>query len=160
MKLIPTIPELQIMEIPEYKINLDNLNMPQKSSFVKAIEDKFNALYVGEFPALAQPGWYTSVPCRVFFSKTPDYTKGHKDYFGILSDNEGIRIFSMQWIKDKEIIGVVADDGEVIISRYRHDFKYSTDGSVCIDGGFDYCHTNRADRLIRLKFNKSKLEVV
>lgn len=157
MKLIPTIPELQVLDIPEHKINLDYINMPQKSSFVKAIEDKFDAIYVGEFPAMAQPGWYTSVPCRVFFSKNPDYAKGHQDYFGIISDNEGIRIFSMQWIKDKEIIGVVADDGEVVISRCRHDFSTSRDGSVHIDGGFDYCHTNRVDRLIRLKFDKFNL---
>ena len=114
MKLIPTIPELQVLDIPEFKINLDYINMPQKSSFVKAIEDKFDAIYVGEFPAMAQPEWYTSVPCRVFFSKNPDYAKkltsvtyNGKTYNNIHKDVKDSLLIVLKKLDDKKLLSFV-----------------------------------------------------
>ena len=36
------------------------------------------------------------------------------------------------------IWGVVAENGDVIYSRFRHDYRWSPDKSVMIDGGRDY----------------------
>ena len=36
------------------------------------------------------------------------------------------------------ISAAVADDGEIIYSKYRHDYNVSKDKSVFIDGGRDY----------------------
>jgi hypothetical protein len=69
----------------------------------------------------------------------------------------------------EDIWGVVANDGEVIYSRYRHDYRTSKDGSVMIDGGRDYTKTGfntdkwREDlnpTLIKMRIIKDKLMIV
>lgn len=56
------------------------------------------------------------------------------------------------------ITGVVAKDGEIIFSRFRHDYQESTDGSVFVDGGRDYLRTNtHPDRVISLVVSKNRL---
>jgi hypothetical protein len=42
------------------------------------------------------------------------------------------------WIEDLKIDTVEAANGDVIFSRYRHDYRTSPDGSVFIDGGRAY----------------------
>jgi hypothetical protein len=46
--------------------------------------------------------------------------------------------------------GIVADNGEVIYSRYRHDFVYSTDRSVFVDGGRDYVKSSMHGRRVTI----------
>ncbi len=46
------------------------------------------------------------------------------------------------FIEGQEISGALADNGDVIFSRYRHDYVISPDGSVTIDGGRAYTKTN------------------
>jgi hypothetical protein len=41
------------------------------------------------------------------------------------------------------ILGAVADDGEIVVSGYRHDYRRSKDGTVFIDGGRDYTKYGR-----------------
>lgn len=166
MKLIPTIPELKVVEVPAYPFYLGATNSPRRDSYlpesvVAMIERSINGVYIGEFSALAQPGWYTDYGFPCFYVENPDAEKGHQNYVGFrLNDTGGLGVFSMQWIKDKEITGVIADDGEVVISRYGRDFQRSKDDSVWVDGGWGCLRTNRADRLIRLKFEKSQLRPV
>jgi hypothetical protein len=68
------------------------------------------------------------------------------------------------------MLGVVADDGEVIVSGYRHDYRRSKDGTVFIDGGRDYTRYGRIGvnsdvdsvrtKLVRVKVVEDNLEVV
>ena len=41
-------------------------------------------------------------------------------------------------LPEHDIAGIVANNGDVIYSRYRHDCRWSPDNSVMIDGGRDY----------------------
>jgi hypothetical protein len=63
---------------------------------------------------------------------------------------------------EKTITGVKADNGDVIYSRYRHDYRTSQDESVFIDGGRDYLKTGlyEDDRFVKLNVVKDKLEIV
>lgn len=49
------------------------------------------------------------------------------------------------FIEDQEIDGVISNDGEIVYSRHRHDYRSSRDGSVFIDGGRAYTRTNVLD---------------
>jgi len=56
--------------------------------------------------------------------------------------------------------GVMAKNGDVIYSRYRHDYRTSDDGSVFVDGGRDYFRSGVYDKeqYVSLRVNKDKLE--
>lgn len=42
------------------------------------------------------------------------------------------------FIEEQEIDAVTADNGQIVYSRYRHDYRISDDKSVFIDGGRAY----------------------
>lgn len=54
--------------------------------------------------------------------------------------------------------GIVADNGDIIYSRYRHDMRTSPDGSVWIDGGRDYTrHDPTKGKLITMQMHREYL---
>jgi hypothetical protein len=55
---------------------------------------------------------------------------------------------------------VVANNGEVVWSRYRHDYRKSQDGSVWIDGGRDYLRWIGAGEVVNVRVNVDHLEVI
>ena len=61
---------------------------------------------------------------------------------------------------ETDIDGIVAKNGDVIYSKYRHDFRYSPDGSVMIDGGRDYTKNNGGGEIVTLRIVKDKLVLV
>lgn len=107
------------------------------------VEKMRNAKYLGAWSIKTKDGAWSLHPVEVFYQpvlKDPS----HSHYFGIYLDSEG-----RPWICNAEsafaepIYGVVADDGEIVVSGYRHDYRQSQDGSAFIDGGRDYTRTNR-----------------
>ena len=76
------------------------------------------------------------------------------------------------WDSDVVVLGglngspelVVAANGDVIYSRYRHDYRHSPDGSVWIDGGRDYTRsgvpTGEWDAFVTLRIVEDKLIIV
>ena len=103
---------------------------------IEIIEKKYNAKYVGDFCIMTKHGWSES-PVAIFWQEKPP-VEGYSHYFGIFVQEDTIYITSGESAFSKPIVGIVADDGEVVYSRYRHDFRSSKDGSVFIDGGRDY----------------------
>ena len=76
----------------------------------------------------------------------PDRSKGHSNYFGMYSaPGIGPMITNAESAFSEPITGLLTEDGEVIVSRYRHD--YVEKGPYMIDGGRDYLRTsgNNAD---------------
>jgi len=121
------------------------------------IEEKRNAKYIGAWSIKTKDGNWSLHPVEVFYQselKNPS----HSHYFGIYLDSEG-----RPWICNaasafaNPIYGVVADDGEVVVSGYRHDYRQSKDGSAFIDGGRDYTRTNR--KPIELTMVDGKLKI-
>jgi hypothetical protein len=99
---------------------------------------------------------YKDVHVAVFYGEE-DHPVSKSRYFALYFSYEDIEmpgkimIADGSFIEDQKIVAAVSDDGEVILSRYRHDFVESEDGSVFIDGGRSYYRTNKPGRLFRIE---------
>lgn len=118
------------------------IQIPKQGAHLKPkgicdVEDSMNAKYMGAWSVKTQRGW-TEFPVDVFYVANPDRSKGHSNYFGLLySMTEGsIVICDAATVFETPCSAVIAEDGEVLISRYRHDYREA--GGVMIDGGRDY----------------------
>ena len=133
-------------------------------------EKKYNAKYIGDFQTKRKDGTWNDNPCAIFYVENPDISKGHSHYFGLF-----MNIISIEPIEygplyitngisavEEPFYAIQADNGEYVISSYRHDYRVSTDESVSIDGGRDYQHVtskNNNYELVKLKLNKDKFEL-
>lgn len=108
-----------------------------KQDGILAVEEEMNAKYLGAWAIKTPKGW-TEFPVDVFYVANPDRSKGHSNYFGLLySVSRGsIVICNAATVFETPCSAVIAEDGEVLISRYRHDYREA--GGVMIDGGRDY----------------------
>lgn len=123
-------------------------------------EEHYSARYVCETTLKLGEGWRYE-PSLIFYTETP-HPQG-SNYFALtVRDGE-------VWISDalpsirEGFAGARADSGDVIYSRYRHDFRTSADGSVSIDGGREYTriladHDIR-NRRVHLVVEKDRLVV-
>ena len=104
---------------------------------IKVIEEEYNAKYVGDFCIKGKYVSWSNFPVSIFWQETPP-VEGYSNYFGVYVEDDKVFITDGSSAFSEPIEGIVADDGEVIYSRYRHDMVSSADGSVSIDGGRDY----------------------
>lgn len=132
---------------------------------IDVIEEHYNAKFVGDFCVKTKGGGWSEIPVAVFYQPNPDFSKGHTHYFGIFCDPQNkLMITDASSAFDEPIEGIIADNGEVIFSRYRHDYRSSMDRSVTIDGGRDYlrCGGSRVydpNRHVKLIPNGDKLVI-
>jgi hypothetical protein len=128
---------------------------------IKVVEEKYNASFVGDFCIKDRHVW-TIRPIAVFYQPTPDVIKGHSYYFGVYQSvlSKSILITNAESAFFEPIVGIEADDGEIIFSRQRHDYRTSQDGSVSIDGGREYLKfSGLPTRLRKLVICKDELVV-
>ena len=116
---------------------------------VDVVNEKYGSTFVGYFPIkLKIGGW--GAAAAVFYQPNPKTELGHSNYFGLYVDDYCKPvIFNADYITEGWT-GAKADDGELLWSEYRHDFHTSKDGSVWVDGGFDYIRTDSPNKLVRL----------
>ncbi len=116
------------------------------SDGIATTEQKYGAVYMGFWCTKNPGGGWNESPVDVFYQPNPDVSLGHKSYFGILKRSEPITGKDRVYICDatsafsEPIKGVICGDGEVLVSRYRHDFQ--TKGNCMIDGGRDYTRSS------------------
>ncbi|CAM6055317.1 unnamed protein product [Sphagnum tenellum] len=103
---------------------------------VAEIEKKKNATYIGDFCLSDGTSW-SEQAYAVFFNETPA-NPSYSQYFALGVRDRYVFITDGASVTQGHWNGIVADDGEIIYSRFRHDFRESTDGSVIVDGGRDY----------------------
>lgn len=137
---------------------------------IEMIEKHYGGEYVGYFCTKRPDGSWNEVPVDVFYQPNPDISKGHSHYYGMFRRDDSTYITNAISVTEQPMLGIVANDGEVVVSRYRHDYRRSNDGSVFIDGGRDYTRYgyNNSDcdvgdirpRLVRVRFMGSQLVVV
>jgi hypothetical protein len=102
------------------------------------------------------------IPCAVYYGATPHPDSGSR-YFALYWTpyTKELMITSGAFVEEQEFDGIIADNGDIIFSRSRHDYRVSDDESVWIDGGREY--TRRplvtTDRMVRLTVHKGRLEV-
>jgi hypothetical protein len=105
---------------------------------VSDVEIRYNATYMGDFCLITKGDSWGDSTVAVFWQPNPDTTKGHSHYFGMFVRDGTVYITNASSAFRDPIVGIVADNGEVIFSRSRHDFRSSSDRTVSIDGGRDY----------------------
>lgn len=103
---------------------------------IKKIEKLKSAVFVCD--ADISQGMDVSFAGAYFYGDEEHPVSGSK-YFKLFYDfNGNIMIADGSEIEDIDFTGVISDEGEVIYSRYRHDYRQSKDKSVWIDGGQSY----------------------
>jgi hypothetical protein len=114
-----------------------------KESSIKKVEDIYGAKYMGYWCTKGLDGesWNES-PVDVFHQPNPDVSKGHSHYFGIFINiqKEAMCIIDAISAFSEPMSGIVTDDGEVIVSRFRHDCVQKN--KYMVDGGRDYFRTS------------------
>jgi hypothetical protein len=114
-----------------------------KEAGIKKAEELYGAKYMGYWctKRLNGESWNDN-PVDVFYQPNPDESKGHKHYFGLFlqGPNSALYITDATSAFSEPIMGIETEDGEVIVSRYRHD--YVEKGKYMIDGGRDYLRTS------------------
>jgi hypothetical protein len=118
---------------------------------VTDIEARRKCKFVGEFCVKDQRGNWTEEPLAIFWQEIPP-VPGYSHYFAVRIshfDNQ-VYISSGASVEGLRMTGIVADNGEVIYSRYRHDFVYSTDRTVFVDGGRDYVKSSMHGRRVTI----------
>jgi hypothetical protein len=129
----------------------------------KAEEHYPGSKYVGEF-CIRQPGgsWSES-PVAVFYQPNPNRDLGHTNYFGLIRRGSSVYIMNALSAAEEPFEGILYRD-EVIYSRFRHDFRSSSDGRVFVDGGRDYLRWGgegmAEGKIVRLQIVGSELMVL
>lgn len=132
---------------------------------IKKCEEKYNAKYIGDFQTKRKDGSWNEKPCAIFYVENPDINKGHSNYLGLFAkyitdEYSELLITNGLSAVEEPFTAIQADNGEYVISSYRHDYRVSNDGSVMIDGGRDYNRYTSDKKLVNLKLNKDKFEIV
>lgn len=120
---------------------------------IKKIEEMYGAVYMGHWCTKHSAGWWNDYPVDVFYQPNPDFSKGHSHYFGMFKQKDNVYITNAESAFSQEIFGLLAEDGEVIVSRYRHDCVVKED--QMIDGGRDYLKYTSNKKLIKINVEGS-----
>lgn len=134
---------------------------------MKAIEEDKQAIYVCETCLKGTDGQRANNPVAVFYQPDPAKVPlGGSQCFGMFwrpefpDPDAPVRLYITNAISALEpFTGLVADNGDVIYSRYRWDYRYSPDRSVWIDGGRDYTRWGGHGRLVQLTIVEDKVEI-
>jgi hypothetical protein len=112
-----------------------------KEAAIKKAEHMYSAKYMGYWctKRLNGESWNDN-PVDVFYQPNPNRELGHSNYFGLFFQNDNLWITDAQSAFSDPITGIETDDGEVIVSRYRH--NYVEKDKYMIDGGRDYLRTS------------------
>ncbi len=123
---------------------------------IDKIEKKYKATWVGQLSLKTTSGNWTTDNCGdVYYQEYPLHD-GFSKYFALVIQQGDLFITSGASAVEGIITAVEADDGEIIYSRYTHDYRCSQDDSVFIDGGRSYVRTGVGYKLHHLKIVDGK----
>lgn len=105
---------------------------------IRQVELYYKVKYVGVF-CLGKDSQWDNAPVDIFYQPKPNIELGHTNYMAVFYRNGTLYVAD----GSSAIVGVtfnavVAENGEIIYSCYRHDYQLSSDGTAWIDGGRDY----------------------
>jgi hypothetical protein len=128
---------------------------------IAIIEEKYNAKYVFETCLRARDGGWANFPAAVFYQE--EAYPGGSNYFAMYFGEDGNVYITDAGpsIIDEEFTGLEAE-GEVVYSRYRHDYRAGKNGAF-VDGGRDYFRYggDKFDdyNIVKFRVEKDHLEV-
>lgn len=117
---------------------------------IGVVEKKYNAKYVGQLCLKTKDGMWVNNAADIFWQPNPP-VEGYSNYFALIIQGGVPYITSGASAVEGIITGVVARDGEIIYSRYRHDYRLSQDQTAWIDGGRDYSRYEAGSTCVSLK---------
>lgn len=128
---------------------------------VSKIEELYAAKFVFESCVKGKHGW-VNMPVAIFYQSEDDRVPdGGPTYFAMYPGAEpGSLIISNGISATEPFEAVIANDGEVVWSRHRHDYRYSNDGSVWVDGGRDYLRYSGKCEAVEVRVQVDHLEVI
>lgn len=121
------------------------MNFESKSAMfsdenIAAIEKVRNCRYVIDTE-------HQDVHVAIFYGDKEHPDSGSR-YFALYYTPENkLMITDGSFIEDQDLVGVLAKDGEVIYSRYRHDYVTSADGTAMVDGGRAYLKSSLSPKV-------------
>lgn len=134
------------------------------------IEAHYEATYVCESCIKDRRGGWSNQSVSIFYQSDPSKVpEGGSQWFGLFFkaelpavENSPSHLMIVNAISavEQNIDGIVAKNGDVIYSRFRHDYRWSPDESVMIDGGRDYTRHNGGGPIITLRIVEDKLIIV
>jgi len=101
---------------------------------IEAIKD---AKFVCETCVKDKQGHWINSPSSIFYCKKA-HPVSNSHYFSLFVRNGCMFVANGQSAVDEPWMAVIAKNGDIVYSRYRHDYRMSPDKSVAIDGGRDY----------------------
>lgn len=122
---------------------------------VKKIEELKNAVFMGHWCVKTPQGW-SEQPVDVFYQAKPDRAKGHTQYFGLYLRGGRLMICDACSAFSEPMTGAITADGEVLVSRYRHDCQQKK--GVMVDGGRDYFRSSLPIALVTVKVKGSEFK--
>lgn len=135
------------------------MNLTRKPYFLKEagiaiVEKNYGAVYMGAWAIKTKSGGWSDQPVEVFYQPNPDTDKGHTNYFGLFTENGQLLITDATTAFSEPITGVVSKDGEVLVSRFRHDMQ--TSGDDMIDGGREYLRCNAGAKTVSITVDRDQ----
>lgn len=125
----------------DYFINTPTDGYHFNEAQIKKIEELKDAKYMGYWCTKRLDGSWNERPVDVFYQPNPNVELGHKHYFGMFVQNGSVWICDATTAFEEAIGGIITEDGEVLVSRFRHDYV-TKEGGYMIDGGRDYLRSS------------------
>lgn len=142
------------------KINTDSSWL--KPEQILKFEKHYNAKYVLDTCLRARGGGWANFPASVFYTETA-HPEGSNYFALFLTDGGELHITNALPSIDGVVFDGIEAEGEVIYSRYRHDFRSHKNGAF-IDGGRDYTRIGGDQfddyNVVKFKVVDGKIELI
>lgn len=123
------------------------------------VEAQKNCKFVCEMAIRGQYGW-TESPAQIYWQEKPP-VEGYSNYFALVVRGKSVHITSGHSVAEIPISGVQTAAGEIIYSRYCHDYRLAdTDKEVMIDGGRDYTRRSAKGKEVTLTIIDGEMVIV
>jgi len=93
---------------------------------ISKVEDLYQAKYVGQFCLKTRGGAWADAEVSVFYTSAPSKPE-YSNYFALFVQDGKVMISDARDVTEGTFTGVVADNGDIVYSRYLHDFRWSPD---------------------------------
>lgn len=138
------------------------INMGERPNWlnIPRVEAAYGKLGVCRFVGmlcLKQGKGFTDSPVAVFWQEKPALSE-YSNYFGITTRHSEALIMSAASVAEGFWEGRMSKTGEVLFSRFRHDYRQSRDATVVVDGGRDYFR-GRGGTPVLLRVVEDRMEI-
>lgn len=116
-------------------INHGNVLYPEIN--VSKVEEKYRAKFICETQIRSKEGGWSDIPVQIYHQ--PMRTDpSHNEHFAIYIYGDHLMIADGSSAAEPMDAVRIKSSGEIIYSRFRHDFRGASTANVFVDGGRDY----------------------